>query len=123
MRLLFFISIFLIHITAKSQGSIEKLELVSFNTVQDKLSATVDLTLPSDEGNFERIKAELLLQEFYDEYEFLEYQKKHSGSSAKGNSFEIGLLKTKNDTFRTYVLFKNVDGQNQIIELRIEEEK
>lgn len=122
MRLLVFIFIFLFHFLAISQSSVEKLQLNSLVKVQEKLSTTVDLTLPNDEGNFEKIKAELLLQEFYSDFDFIEYQKKHSGNSAKGNSFEIGLLKSKNDTFRTYVLFKNVDGQNQIIELRIEEE-
>jgi hypothetical protein len=122
MRLLVLIILSFLYLNATSQGAEEKLQLVSFNKIQNQLSTTVDLTLPTNEGNFEKIKAEQLLQEFYTKYEFLEYQKKHSGSSAKGNSFEIGLLKTKKDTFRTYVLFRKLDGHNQIIELRIEEE-
>jgi hypothetical protein len=85
--------------------------------------ASLDLTIPSSKGIYNKKQAEQLLQNFFSANSPKSYAVKHKGGSPEKTLFEIGTLNTSDKTYRTYLLYKINNQLPQIIELRIESEE
>jgi hypothetical protein len=85
-------------------------------------NASVQLTLPDDEGRFSRTQAELIIRNFFSKYPPKSYVINHQGSSSDGSRYYIGVYKSANTTFRSYYLLKQVSEKALIHQLRFEDD-
>jgi hypothetical protein len=81
---------------------------------------TIDLSLLDEEGIYSRTQSQLILDKFFSKNEPINYTVKHKGGKGNQSKFEIGLLKTKTKSFRTHLLYYELENSIQIIELRFE---
>lgn len=84
---------------------------------------SVDMSIPGNEGVYSKIQAKLILKTFFLKNKPANFNVVHSGDSKNNSHYSIGNLSTKNGTFRTYILYKEVDKKITILELKIESEE
>lgn len=89
-------------------------------TIANYFDASVDLSIPENEGVFSNIQAKLILKTFFIKNKPTDFTVVHNGDSKNNSHYSIGNLKTLKGTFRTYVLYKEVDKKVTILELKIE---
>ncbi|OFZ01133.1 MAG: hypothetical protein A3K10_05755 [Bacteroidetes bacterium RIFCSPLOWO2_12_FULL_31_6] len=89
-------------------------------TIANYFDASVDLSIPENEGVFSNIQAKLVLKTFFIKNKPTDFTVVHNGDSKNNSHYSIGNLKTLKGTFRTYVLYKEVDKKVTILELKIE---
>lgn len=92
------------------------------NALSNYFNATIDLTVPGDEGTYSKSQAAIIVKNFFSQYKPVTFTVNQQGSSGEGSQFAIGTLKTANGNFRTYYLLKKNGGQQQIFQLQFEEE-
>ncbi|MEI6764484.1 MAG: DUF4783 domain-containing protein [Bacteroidota bacterium] len=85
-------------------------------------SATLDLTVPGNEGTYSKSQAEIIVKNFFSQYAPVTFTVNQQGSSGEGSQFAIGTLKTASGSFRAYYLLKKSAGQQLIVVLQFEEE-
>jgi len=85
--------------------------------------ASIDLTLPNNEGVFSKAQAALILKTFFAKHQPSSFSIVHNGDSKNNSHYSIGNLKTNNGVFRTYLLYKEVGKKITILELRIESDE
>src|SRR3989338_7294513 len=78
-------------------------------TIANYFDASVDLSIPENEGVFSNIQAKLVLKTFFIKNKPTDFTVVHNGDSKNNSHYSIGNLKTLKGTFRTYVLYKEVD--------------
>lgn len=101
----------------------EIVQLIARGSARDlarHFNATIQLTLPDDEGKYSRSQAELIVREFFTKYPPRSFTLSHQGSSSDGSRYFIGVYKSANATFQTYFLLKSVSGQELLHQLRFE---
>lgn len=84
---------------------------------------SVDMSIPGDEGVFSQIQAKLILKTFFLKNKPSDFTIVHNGDSKNNSHYSIGNLKTSKGTYRTYILYKEVDKKVIILELKIESDE
>ena len=86
-------------------------------------SESVDLSIPENEGVFSKVQAQLILKTFFSKHQPSNFKQVHQGDSKNNSHYSIGNLTTTNGTFRTYILYKEINNSTVIVELRIESDE
>jgi hypothetical protein len=81
---------------------------------------SVDLSIPENEGVYSQTQAKLILKTFFSTNKPSDFKVVHSGDSKNSSHYSIGNLITTKGTFRTYILYKEVNKKITILELKIE---
>ena len=102
-------------VTAFKTGNSEEIAK-HFNT-------SIDLSIPENEGVFSNVQAQLILKTFFSKHQPSSFKIVHQGDSKNNSHYSIGSLITDNGTFRTYILYKEINNKVTIIELRIESDE
>lgn len=91
------------------------------NTVSTYFANNVELSLPGDEGVYDKVQAKNKLTSFFSKNIVSSFSQVHQGSS-KGNAakYFIGNLQTQQGSFRVYVFVDTAQNRYTIQELRIE---
>jgi len=82
--------------------------------------ASVDLSMPHNEGVYSKIQAQLILKTFFLKNKPADFSIVHNGDSKNNSHYSIGTLFTAKGNFRTYILYKEVNKKITILELKIE---
>ena len=90
------------------------------NAIASQFGTSVDLSIPGNEGVFSQTQARLILKTFFLKNKPSAFNVVHNGDSKNNSHYSIGHLTTLKGTFRTYVLYKEVDKKVTILELKIE---
>jgi hypothetical protein len=92
----------------------------------DELSAifgqTVDITLANSEGNYSKSQASLIMKDFFTQHPPSFFEVKHQGSSDNGSVYIIGTYRSGTDSFRVYLLLKNISSNLVIQQIQFEPE-
>ena len=81
---------------------------------------SVDLSIPKNEGVYSQTQAKLILKKFFSNNKPSDFKVVHNGDSKNSSHYSIGNLITTKGTFRTYILYKEVNKKITILELKIE---
>ena len=111
---------FLFNATPISDDLIKAFKNGDATTIANYFDTSVDLTIPGNEGVFSNTQAKLVLKTFFLKNKPIDFTVVHNGDSKNNSHYTIGNLKTLTGTFRTYVLYKEVDKKVTILELKIE---
>ncbi len=84
---------------------------------------SVDLSIPGNEGVFSKIQAKLILKTFFLKNKPSDFSVVHNGDSKNNSHYSIGNLTTNKGTFRTYILYKEVNKKITVLELKIESDE
>tara|TARA_B100000809_G_scaffold148981_1_gene146452 strand:- start:970 stop:1353 length:384 start_codon:yes stop_codon:yes gene_type:complete len=84
---------------------------------------SVDLSIPGNEGVFSKTQARLILKTFFLKNKPSDFKVVHNGDSKNNSHYSIGNLITQKGTFRTYILYKEVNKKITILELKIESDE
>lgn len=87
--------------------------------ISDQINSSVDLILPSDERTVSKDDCISLVNQFLRSVSPKEFTVLHQGSRGD-NKFLVAALKTARGEFRVHLLFKKVNTQYLISQLRIE---
>jgi len=82
----------------------------------------VELKIDDVENIYSKAQAEMILKNFFNENPPVNFSIKHRGASEKGLPYIIGYLQTTTGKYRTYFLFKEIEGKLYIQELQFEKE-
>jgi hypothetical protein len=82
--------------------------------------STVNLTVLHKEGSYSKAQAEQIVQNFFMDHPSLGFQVLHQGSSGDQARYVIGELKSTDQVFRVYLLYKTLGGEERIQTLRFE---
>ncbi len=97
------------------------IKLGNHKELSNHFDTKVDLTILTKEDSYSKAQAELIIKDFFAKGKVSNYQVIHRGKSRDGAQYAIGTLTTSNQTYRTYVLTKNVNGKVRIQQLRFED--
>lgn len=86
------------------------------------ISENIDLTIIDVEETYSKSQAEEVLKGFFKNHRVKDFEVLHSGGNSKSLEFAIARLVTENTSFRAYILVDKTGENNQLIELRFEEE-
>lgn len=92
----------------------------SVEQIGTHFSSSIELEIPNSKGVYNIKQASVVIDKFLKEHNPVTYSSIHEGGGNDQPYFEIGSLKTKNISYRTYFLFHLVKEKPKIIELRIE---
>lgn len=114
--------IFILAINASPISDTLILALKTGNTTElsNHFEKSVDLSIPGNEGVFSKTQARLVLKTFFLKNKPSDFEVVHNGDSKNNSHYSIGNLKTSKGTYRTYILYKEVDKKVTILELKIE---
>ncbi len=76
--------------------------------------ARVDISLPGKNDNYSKSQAEMILKDFFSTNEVKSFQVKHKGEQS-GSQFCIGVLLTRNGSYRTKFFMKQ-KGDTQVVQ-------
>lgn len=121
---LLLLSVFLISISALSQGGIDDVisAMKSGNAsgVTKYFDNYVDITIFEKASNYSRSQGELIIKDFFTNNGVKTFDVKHKGNNNNGD-YCIGTLQTKNGSYRTTV-YMRVKGNKLVIQdIRIEQ--
>jgi hypothetical protein len=85
-------------------------------------ATTVEVTLPEKDGSFSKVQAEMVMKDFFTKNAPSAFSINQQGTSTGGSQFMIGSYKSGSKVFRTYLLFKPVNGQLFIQQIEFETE-
>lgn len=80
---------------------------------------TIEITFPQKSKSYSRSQAEMVLRDFFANNPVKGFEMIHKGENA-GSEYVIGILATKNASFRTYVFMKQKGDRQVLQELRFE---
>ncbi len=83
----------------------------------------IELTLPSNEGTFNKAEAQKLITKFFADNGVTSFTIKHQGTSKLDDQYRIGDLVTNKGTFRVTFFMRKSGTTMQIKQLKIEEEE
>lgn len=81
--------------------------------------STVEITLPDKSNSYSKSQAEVILRDFFSIHEVKGFELLHKGENA-GSQYCIGVLNTKNGSFRTTVYMKQKQNKQILQEIRFE---
>ncbi|HOW30914.1 MAG TPA: DUF4783 domain-containing protein [Bacteroidales bacterium] len=115
-----------LHATTKVTGVLESVA-AAIRTGNSKelakyFASTVEITLPEKDGSFSKVQAEMVMKDFFTKNIPSSFSVNQQGNSTGGSQFMIGSYKSGSRVFRTYVLFKPVNGQLFIQQIEFETE-
>lgn len=96
------------------------IKLGNYKELSKLFDTKVELTIAAKEASYSRAQAELIVKDFFAKDKVTNYQVIHRGKSPDGAQYAIGKLTTSKNTYRTYVLTKDVNGTLRIQQLRFE---
>jgi hypothetical protein len=83
------------------------------------MNSTIELLLLDKEDFYKKSAAEIILRDFFAEYQTKDFIIRHQGAKNDAQ-YAIGNLKTEKGDFRVYFLLKKVDQELLIHQIRIE---
>jgi hypothetical protein len=83
------------------------------------MNSTIELLLLDKEDFYKKNVAEVILKDFFSEYQSKDFSILHQGAKNDAQ-YAIGNLKTEKGDFRVYFLLKKVDQELLIHQIRIE---
>jgi len=83
----------------------------------------IEMTILTDEGVYSREQAETILNNFFNKNPISGIKVIHRVDSNPALKYAVCSLSTRNGNFRTSISIKNNNGNFEVTELRIEEEK
>lgn len=83
------------------------------------MNSTIELLLLDKEDFYKKNVAELILKDFFTEYQTRDFSISHQGAKNDAQ-YAIGDLRTEKGDFRVYILLKKVDNELLIHLIRIE---
>lgn len=108
-------------IFSQSKSEIGKyLESSNTEDLVKHFGESLELSILNKSGVYNIVQAKVLLTNFFTAYPPEKYFVKHLGGNPSKKYYEIGKLLSSKGNFRTYFLYDIVEGEVQIIELRIE---
>lgn len=114
-------------ISAGNQDIIDKTaELIKLGDIHElagSFSSTIELTILSEDNIYSNTQAEMILDNFFKHNQPKSVKILHRITSNANYRFAVLILNTNNGPFRTSFSLKNVNGQFELNELRIETEK
>ena len=93
------------------------------NEISKYFGSSVDLSIPRNEGVYSAIQAKLILKTFFLKNKPSDFTVVHNGDSKNNSHYSIGNLQTSKGTYRTYILYKEIDKKITILELKIESDE
>jgi hypothetical protein len=122
--LAFFIFFFMLPVGINAQDDQQKIiKAITSGNARELVKhfhTTVNLSVPGNDGVYNRSQAEILLQGFFSKNKILSFKINHQGQSREGTRFLIGLMACPAGKFNIYYLMKEMDGQEWIIQFQIE---
>ena len=86
-------------------------------------NASLDLSIPGDEGTYSKKQAEQIMKLFFTNNPIQSFELEHSGNSNSGSHYLIGSYESTNKkSYRVYILIKGRDKNELIQQLQFEEE-
>lgn len=101
-------------------------ELVGKGNVHElaKLFApTIELTLMDNTNTYSKAQAEIILTQFFSQNKPISSKMMHKVNSNSNFLFGVAIINTDKGPFRASYTLKQIDGNMQLIELRMESEK
>jgi len=92
----------------------------NFKALAGYFSTTVEISLPTKEGTYSRVQAEMVMKEFFQKNPPTSFILEQKGTSSGCAQFIIGTYKSGNKELKTYILLKSIDGQLLIQQLQFE---
>jgi hypothetical protein len=122
--LTFFLSLTLIvSATPVSDNLATALKTGNYTEIAKHFGTSVDMSIPGEEGVFSKTQAKLILKTFFEKNKPSSFAIVHNGDSKNNSHYSIGNLQTSKGTYRTYILYKEVDKKVTILELKIESDE
>ncbi len=87
------------------------------------MDASIDLSIPGNEGAFSKTQSELILKTFFSKNIPSAFKIMHNGDAKNNTHYSIGNLTTTTGLYRVYILYKDANNANTILELRIEKDE
>ncbi|MBE7443188.1 MAG: DUF4783 domain-containing protein [Flavobacteriales bacterium] len=87
------------------------------------MEASIDLSIPGNEGAFSKTQSELILKNFFEKNTPSAFKIMHNGDAKNNTHYTIGNLTTTTGVYRVYILYKDSSTLNTILELRIEKDE
>jgi len=84
------------------------------------MESSIDLSIPENEGIFSKAQSELILKTFFTKHKPSSFKVMNNGDAKNHTHYSIGTLDTSKGQFRVYILYKEINNNATIIELRIE---
>jgi len=98
------------------------LQTADYELLSTHLNNSVDLMLPAREGTFSKTQCVMILKDFFHKHQPESFTIKHKGNSTDKSVYAIGMYKTKEETFRLYLLLKKTSGHSLIHQMHFEAE-
>lgn len=70
----------------------------------------VVLNFDGEKSNYSKSQAEFVLKDFFRKYEPVDVEFIHQGDSKKGDKYIMGKYRSRNQSFRIYLLFKKSEN-------------
>jgi hypothetical protein len=116
-------SLFLLSSFSMQNGSIDEVigALRSGNSTElsKYFDDNVDLTVPDKSDNFSKAQAQLIVKDFFKNYNVKGFNLEHKGDSPGGH-YCIGTLQTDSGKFRTNVFMKMKNGKEVVKDIRFQ---
>ena len=85
--------------------------------------SNIELNILGNEGLYSKVQAEIILKDFFQKNNPINFKAKYSGFSKDGSKYSIGNLETNTGNYKTYFFFKKSGESLVIKEVRIEKNR
>jgi hypothetical protein len=85
-------------------------------------ASSIDIILPGNEGTFSKQQAEMILKDFFNKNKPKGFVNNHQGTSNDGSHYAIGSYRALNQSYRVYILLKNIGNKLLISQLQLEKD-
>lgn len=129
MKLLFLRVLLLLYIApfGRIEGTVDKIaDLIrqgKTSELSQLFASNIDLNIMGEENSYSKAQAEIVLNEFFSQYQPKSVKPLHNINSNPNYRFSVLILQTSNGIFRIAYTLKGENGSMVIIEIRIEAEK
>lgn len=112
-------------LTANAQTQIEKpvndaISKGDAKELSKYFNSTIELVLPTDEGNYSQKQAAILLTKFFKENPPKKFTVKHKGVASDNSLYYICEYETQKANFRTYYLCNSQNGKIKLFQLKFD---
>ena len=118
------ILIFVFSASIAQQNDIDiALKSSDYKYLSGYFDANIELNILGNEGLYSKVQAEIILKDFFQKNNPINFKAKYSGFSKDGSKYSIGNLETSTGNYKTYFFFKKVGDTFLIKEFRIEKDR
>ena len=82
----------------------------------------VDITIDEDKFDCSKQQAQVVLNEFLEQYEEVEFTMIHQGTSKNQSKYYVAKMTTETESYRVYLYVKLINGQDYIQAIKFEEQ-